>query len=227
MNFKEVRIYIEKLAGKTIIEAKKVHEERFQELKFTTFLKYLERLTKSGFIKNIGKGVYCRIVNTPFGPMGIGDKDIVSYFTGSKRDGVVIGYSLYNKYNLTTQISKTVQVYSNKIEGRSKSVGNVVIKKVPYTASLQFTVEYMEVLENYNSIEDLNRASFFCFCKKIASDYDEKKFSKVYAFGNYKKSTIAFLKYILEKFNIKNNLSAFLNSSSKYAHPLLEELHFA
>lgn len=63
--------------------------------------------------------------------------------------------------------------------------------------------------------------------QKIAEEYDERKLEVVYGAGGYKKRTIAFLRAILNSFNIDHGLDGYLNPSSKYKYPEMEELYVA
>mgnify|MGYP000291420378 CR=1 FL=1 len=229
MEFKHVEQYIKRLPGKTIIIANQIYKELFYDLSFNTFLKYLTRLEDRAILKSVSKGVYCRVLETPFGKVGVGDKEIKDFFISENETGIEVGYGLYNKYRLTTQISKVIKIYSNKVTYKTQKIKNVKIEKFKfqYSKQLQFTVEYMEILENYTSIEDCNSKAFFDLCKKIAEEYDERNLKIVYGSGGYKKRTIAFLRAILNSFNIDHGLDRYLNPSSKYKYPEMEELYVA
>lgn len=227
MDFRTVEEFITSLPEKTIIFAKLIHGQSFASLSFQTFLKYLERLTYKNVLKVIGKGVYCRPILTPFGVLGVSDNDIKDYFIADNRCGVAVGYDLYNKYGLTTQIAKKIKVYSNKALYNVQNITNVQVKRCAYTSDLQFSIECLEILENYSHIEDLNKEAFYRFCENIGHHYEEEMFLRTFAFGFYKKRTLAFLKHILDCFKIKNSLDRYLNATSKYKYPKLEDLHAA
>lgn len=229
MEFKHIEKYIKQLPEKTIIVANQIYKEQFCDLSFNTFLKYLSRLEEKEILKSVSKGVYCRVLETPLGKIGVGDADIKEFFISQNDTGIEVGYGLYNKYNLTTQISKIVKIYSNKISYKTQKIKNVEIEKFKfkYSKQLQFTVEYMEILDNYMSIEDINKKAFLNLCRKIAEEYDERSLKIVYESGIYKKRTIAFLGHILSCFKINHNLNTYLNASSKYKYPKLEGLYIA
>ena len=63
------------------------------------------------------------------------------------------------------------------------------------------------------------------FIKKLAEFYDDEIFRKVIMSINYKKSTIAFLREILNFYGIKNNLNMYLSSLSEYKYPRMEEFY--
>lgn len=227
MNFKLVLDYIKKLPERTIIVAREMYLEQFAALSFQTFLKYMERIVQKNILTVIGKGIYCRPITTPFGILRVSDNELKEYFTNGNCNGVEVGYGLYNKYKLTTQISKNIKVYSNKAIYNVQKIGNVQVKRCAYSSDLRFAIECMEILENYNTIEDLKKETFYRFCEEIGCKYSEDSFLKVFGFGFYKKRTLAFLKYILDCFQIENNLDRYLNATSRYKYPKLEGLKVA
>jgi len=122
---------------------------------------------------------------------------------------------------LTTQVSKKTEILSNSIRESKNKIGNVSIFRLNIelentTAQL---IEALEVLENYEKIEDMNYRSFVLCMEKIARHYNDKAFEKIINNMHYKKSTIAFLKMILNHFNVSNSLSKYLSSLSKYKIP--------
>ena len=72
-----------------------------------------------------------------------------------------IGYYLYNKYNLTTQISKHIEILSNRLQQDQATVGNANISKVDiaYIPERIKIVEALEILQHYQYIEDFDEAS--------------------------------------------------------------------
>ena len=64
------------------------------------------------------------------------------------------------------------------------------------------TVSIIEVLQNYNKIEDLNEAQFHKLCAAFARDYDEKVCEYVLSNIRYSDETIASLKAILDSHGV-------------------------
>ena len=97
-----------------IIDAHKLYKEKFNTISEKAFYKTFSRMAKAGEIKRIAKGIYCIPKKGKFGVTISGEKDILEYYLGSKNSkGVVVGYRMYNKYKLTTQVSKDIEIYSN------------------------------------------------------------------------------------------------------------------
>ena len=66
---------------------------------------------------------------------------------------------------------------------------------------------------------------FLEYTKQIAETFNEKAFEQVAGNKHYKKSTIAFLREILNFYNVKNNLNIYLSSLSEYKYPRMEEIY--
>ena len=156
------------------------------------------------------------------------EKDIISAFT-ENGTGTVVGYSLYNSLNLTTQISKSVSVMSSTLEGFTKNIRNITVHHVPlfYSESVQNMVHGLEVLQNFSSIQDMNYTAFLAYTEKLAELYNETATKEILATKIYKKSTIAFLHEILSHYQVENSLENYLSSLSEYKYPRMEELYEA
>lgn len=190
------------------------------------FYKTLERMCKSGELVKIAKGTYHLPKVSKYGIVPPTDKEIITSFT-KNNTGTVVGYSLYNALNLTTQVAKSIEVMSATIESFSKTIRNVIVHKVQidYNENVKNIIHGLEVLQNYYNIQDINNLSFINFTKKLADLYEEEAFKKVISAINYKKSTIAFLREILNFYGVKNNLNMYLSSMSEYKYPKMEELY--
>lgn len=197
------------------------------EIPEATFYKTLERMCSKGELVHLTKGTYYRPKQGRFGIVPISSEEIVNHFT-ERGKGVVVGYGLYNGKGLTTQIPKKEYILTSSIAESKKQIENVVIEKINFelTPEVIATIEMMETLQNFSKIEDLNKSAFV----KYAEEYSNNHYSNdtiEYVLNNrkYKKSTIAFLKSLLDKVNIKNNLSRYLSPLSNYSFPSMEELY--
>ena len=210
-----------------LIFASKLYKtDLYNQISEEAFYKSLERMCKSGELMKIAKGTYHLPKVSKYGIVPINDKEIVSTFT-KNGTGTIIGYSLYNSLNLTTQVAKNIEVMSSTIENSTKTIRNVTVYQVQinYTENIKKMIHGLEVLQNYYNIQDINNLSFLAFTKELANYYDEKIFENVIAKINYKKSTIAFLREILNFYGKENNLNAYLSSLSEYKYPKMEEIY--
>ncbi len=211
-----------------IIVARNLYRENLSFVPEATFFKVLERMTKKNKLSRISKGVYNIPKATRFGEIAPGEKEIINHYTGQKnKSGIIIGYYLYNKKNITTQISNTTELYSNLISEERKVFSNILIRHLnisidEYTKN---TIEAFEILQNYYNIEDLNLPAFKLYTEEIAKNYNDQVTKKVLSKMKYKKRTIAFLQAILNYFDVKNSLSIYLANTSVYKIPKMEEIY--
>jgi hypothetical protein len=217
LNFKENELIFANTLYKT---------QLYNYVNEAAFYKALERMCKSGELVKIAKGTYHLPKVSKYGIVPPTDKEIITSFT-KNNTGTVVGYSLYNALNLTTQVAKSIEVMSATIESFSKTIRNVTVHKVQidYNENVKNIIHGLEVLQNYYNIQDINNLSFINFTKKLADLYEEEAFKKVISAINYKKSTIAFLREILNFYGVKNNLNMYLSSMSEYKYPKMEEIY--
>ena len=210
-----------------LIFASQLYREKLKELiTEVAYYKMLERMCKSGELYKVSKGIYCIPEVTKYGIVPPSERKIVETFV-ENMNGVIVGYSLYNQLNLTTQISKNIEIISSNLEGQTKKIQNICIKRVQleYTQEIKNMIQGMEVLQNYYEIQDLNHSAFLTFSKEFALKYRDEVFAYVFSNISYKKSTIAFAKEILEYYQIKNCLGEYLSSLSDYKYPKMEEIY--
>ncbi|MHB1483963.1 MAG: DUF6088 family protein [Saccharofermentanales bacterium] len=208
--------------------ARNLYKEKLSYIPEFTFYKVLERMVKNNKIARIAKGIYSIPVISRFGASKVDEKEIIKYYTGKeKQKGLLIGYSLYNKYGISTQISKNIEIYSNLMEGQKKSIQNITIKKVniKLTESIIQAIEALEILQNYGKIEDASAAKLLEFIQKFTVKYDDITMNRILHSINYKKRTIAFLEMILKHYEIYNTLNKYLHKTSLYKIPTMEEIH--
>ena len=202
-----------------LIDAAYLYQHKFNNIPKPTFYKILSRLSATGVLSRLTKGIYCIPQRTRFGTVFSSEKDVINYYVGNdNKQGVVIGYRMYNHYNLTTQIAKKVELYSYKSGEKEKRIGNVTVSRLGFKPDKQAIrlIQLLAVLENYQSIEDLNWNNFISFIKESVEFYDAKHLKKVLRSISYKKSTLASLKVCLDYFGIANSVDEYLNPTSKY-----------
>lgn len=215
-------------ANELIIASKLYKEKLVGQISEAAYYKTLQRMCESGELVKIAKGTYHLPKVSKYGIVPPSEKEIVTAFTENET-GTVIGYSLYNALNLTTQIPKTITVMSSALEGLTKSIRNVIVYQVPLEFSKEITsmIHGLEVLQNFNSIQDINYSAFLKFSEELALSYNPEVFEEIVNTKTYKKSTISFLYEILNYYNVQNNLNKYLSALSEYKHPKMEELYEA
>lgn len=215
------------IAANEMIEASRLYCERFNTtMSEAAFYKALERLVKANYLIKISKGLYARPEISKYGIVPPSEEEIIAnYISNSK--GVVVGYQLYNSLNITTQISKNVKIYCNAIDKMTKRLGNVFIelKKLTFNEEVKKVIEMLEVLNNFNTIQELNYKGFILLCEKFYEQYDEEVTKIVLSEIRYSKSTIAFLRNILNYYGVKNTLNEKLSAFSTYNYPSMEKIY--
>lgn len=225
-----IKEHIKNHEQNSIFVASKLYSDRMQHIPELTFYKSLERLTKDETLVRLAKGVYSVPKATRFGKVKANEKQVIEHYTGLNGEyGLVIGYGLYSKYHLTTQMAKKTELYSNRLEAQQKRIGNVVVHRIEInmTPEVRRMIEALEILDHYGNIENMNYAAFYRYLKTIAQNYNEFAVRKVQHALRYKKRTIAFLAMILDSFKIEHDLQKMLSGTSRYKFPTMEEIYEA
>ena len=212
-----------------LILASKLYREQLDGIvSEAAFYKTLERMCKAGELTKAAKGTYYLQKTGAFGAVPLSEREIVSAFTANGA-GTVIGYALYNRLGLTTQVSKRTEVLSSALDAQTKTIRNVSIEHcdLQFSKEISEMVHALEVLQNYGEIQDINSAMMLEYSKEIAGNYAQPVFDEVLSKRRYAKSTIAFLREILNYYGRENSLNRHLSSLSTYKHPRMEALYEA
>lgn len=221
MNYtKIVKEVIKKYAETELIYANQLFLNELSNIPEYTYYKILERMVKNKELARIAKGLYVIPKQTEFGIITYNEQKILNYYL-ENNNGLYKGYYLFNHLGLTTQISKNIELYSTNLNQETKRINNIRIQKINIELNEEnkSLIELLEVLENYNKIEDLNQKKFFSYIKGSVKFYNESNLKNILRNEKYKKSTLAFLEVILNKYNVKNTLNLYLNRTSKYKIP--------
>lgn len=213
-------------ANELIIANKLFKEKLANQISEAAYYKTLQRMCESGELVKIAKGTYHLPKTSKYGVVPPSEKEIISAFTKNET-GTVVGYSLYNSLNLTTQISKSITVMSSALDGMTKTIRNIIVHQMPLEFSKEIVsmLQGLEVLQNFNSIQDINYSEFIKYSEHLALSFNTKAFEEVVSTKAYKKSTISFFREILNYYDVENNLSIYLSTLSEYKHPKMEELY--
>ena len=209
-----------------LIVANELYKSIDQKIPEQTFYKTLERMTKSGKLVHLTKGLYYRPKKSRFGIIPISDEEISAHYLKAGH-GVMVGYRMYNKKGLTTQIGKQVDILSNALHEEKKNIQNVSVRKISIKLNTETIpiIETLEILQNYRHIEDMNVAAMAACLNRFAELYSDEAADQVLERVKYKKSTIAFMEAILNHLGIRNSLGKYLSPMSDYKIPRLEALY--
>lgn len=235
--------YFTGIDNNSVVSANRLYEERFAKMTESSFFKALERLTKDEVLVRVGKGMYApgpKLVmedeqkdnsgkdkETENGNSPQSNEALLNYYFGENNDnGMFIGYRLYNKYSLTAVKKDSVELFSNIIKKESCNIGNIHVRKIAIELDYENTrvLEALEILQNYYHIEELNKTKFARYAKQFSRGYHDAAAVYVIENAKYKKSTIAFMKKILEMYKVENSLSRFLSHASKYKIPSVQRV---
>lgn len=212
--------YFEKLPEGTIVSANEIYEKHFSRMSQASFFKALERMVKEGILARPAKGMYS---------LGAVDReaDMLNYFFGEDNiNGMYIGQKLYAKYGISPVVTDEIELYSNLITKNVFNVGNIHVKRIDIELSYENAkiVEALEIMQNYSSIPELDKYKFARYAKRLSKGYEDSVATYVITHVKYKKSTIAFLKKVLDMYKVPNSLSQFLSAASKYKIPPVQRI---
>ena len=217
---------IQKYRPNQLIVANELYKTIDQKMPEQTFYKSLERMAKNGKLVHLTKGLYYRPKISRFGTIPITDEEISDHYLKAGH-GVMVGYRMYNKKGITTQIGKQVEILSNTLMEEKKNIQNVSVRKISVELNRETVpiIETLEILQDYRRIEDMNVAAMAAYLNHFAEFYSDVAADHVLERVKYKKSTIAFLETILNCMGIRNTLGKYLSPMSDYKIPNLEALY--
>lgn len=224
MKFRDKMIeYFDNIPEGTVVVANAMYEQGFTRMSHDAFFRSIERLCEDGYILRAGKGMYIKTSD--------GDKNIeellLNYFFGDNNDsGMFIGYRLYNKYMISSYKGDKIELYSTVIRTRTCELGNIIVKRPEVDLDFENSkvLEALEILQNYHNIENLDKLKFARYAKQFAGSYDDEAAVNVLLHMKYKKSTIAFMKKILDMYKTQNSLQQFLSYASDYKIPAVQRI---
>lgn len=199
MNYtKQVREFCENNRN-ALIDISVVKNTVFVDIPYKTLLKIFNRLEDEGIVTTVSKGIYS------VGNKTIDEERILSEYTNNEK-GMVVGYTLFNNIGLTIYQGNKIEIYTNAITIKQKTIGNFLLKKV----DLEFTddiIDLISLLEILNIGFGMHGGDFVTYkntVELLAQTYNDENFKKVIVAIRYKYSTIIKLDELLTQSNIKN-----------------------
>lgn len=246
----QIIAYFNSVAPGVLVAANELYEKRFSKMSEAAFFKAVERLAKEQFIVRVAKGLYIRPAAGDGGPDGRPadahpaaqaefcaaieplaadplQEAVLNYFFGENNNsGMYIGPQLYFKYGISNVLSEEIWLYSNRMAKATANIGQIHVKRVDIALNYDNTriIEALEILQNYDHIENLNKMRFARYAKQFARGYQDSAAVCVLQQMNYRKSTIAFMKKILDLYKVDHSLSQFLSYASRYKVPPVQRL---
>ena len=200
MNYtKLVREYCKNNSG-AIFDVSKLKNTEFAEVPYKTLLKILNRLEEEGLLKPVSKGVYF------IGEKPVDEELIFDEYVDDGK-GMFAGYQLFNDVGISNYIDCKIEIYTNNIKSKQKSVGQYFLKKVDLEID-DDTVDLVVLLEIIDIGYSMKGCDFMVYKKTVdmlLKSYSDSSFEKIVKAIRYKYSTIKQLSELLEANSIDNN----------------------
>lgn len=218
-----VDVIREKFGTRAMFFANAAYDFFENEMTPAAYYKSLERLCKDGNIGRVSKGIY--YVMDADGE-GIADEEIIDFYMHDDH-GVMVGQQLYFAEGLVGTVKDTYSVKSNLSAEQKRKIQNVFVEHIDLVLNEERkkVIQVLDVLENYEKIEELNRPGLAKYLEKYAFvSYSDEAANYVLDHLKYKKVTVAFLKAVLDYHQVTNTLGARLSPVSKYKVPNIIEV---
>ena len=168
-----------------------------------TLMKVLNRLEDEGLLLSVAKGLYFINDGTEYS----NDK-LIDYYGLSDR-GIAVGYTLFNNLGLTDYKDDNVVIYTNKLGIKSKTIGNIQLKKmdlVSFDHKTKSIITALELLEKgFNNIIDCDCIKTIVILEKCLLEYHNFLFEDIIRNHKYSNITILKLQEQLNRLLIPNN----------------------
>lgn len=210
MNYtKLVREYCKNNSG-AVFDVSKLKDTEFAEVPYKTLLKILNRLEEEGLLKPVSKGVYF------IGEKPVDEELIFDEYVDDGK-GMFVGYQLFNDVGISDYVDCKIEIYTNNIKAKQKSVGRYLMKRV----DLEFDddiVDLVALLEIIDVGYSMKGSDFMAYKKTVdilLKSYSDSGFEKIIKAIRYKYSTIKQLSELLEANSIDNNCLDIFESTYK------------
>ena len=210
MNYtKFVREYCKNNSG-AFFDVSKLKDTEFTEVPYKTLLKILNRLEDEGLLKPVSKGVYF-----------IGEKPVDEelFFDEYVDDGkgMFVGYQLFNDVGISNYVDCKIEIYTNNIKSKQKSVGQYFLKKVDleFDDDTIYLVALLEIIDTGYSMKGCDFMTYKKTVDMLLKSYSDSSFEKIVKAIHYKYSTIKQLSELLEANSIDNSCVDIFESTYK------------
>lgn len=200
MNYtKLIREYCKNNNG-AIFDVSKLKNMEFVEVPYKTLLKILNRLEEEGLLSAVSKGIYF------IGEKSVDEELIFDEYVNDGK-GMFVGYQLFNDVGISDYVDCKIEIYTNNIKSKQKSVGQYLLKRV----DLEFNDDVIDLIALLEIIDigySMKGCDFMAYKKTVdilLKSYSDSSFEKIVKAIHYKYSTIKQLSELLEANSIDNN----------------------
>ena len=197
MNYtKLVREYCKNNSG-AIFDVSKLKDTEFAEVPYKTLL---NRLEEESLLSAVSKGVYF------IGEKPVDEELIFDEYVDDGK-GMFVGYQLFNDVGISDYVDCKIEIYTNNIKAKQKSVGQYLLKRV----DLEFNDDVIDLIALLEIIDIgylMKGCDFMAYKKTVdilLKSYSDSSFEKIVKAIHYKYSTIKQLSELLEANSIDNN----------------------
>ena len=210
MNYtKFVREYC-KNNSSTFFDVSKLKDTEFAEVPYKTLLKILNRLEEEGLLSTISKGVYF------IGEKPVDEELIFDEYVGNGK-GMFVGYQLFNDVGISDYVDCKIEIYTNNIKAKQKSVGRYLLKRVDleFDDDIVDLVALLEIIDVGYSMKGCDFMAYKKTVDMLLKSYSDSSFEKIVKAIQYKYSTIKQLSELLEANSIDNSCVDIFESTYK------------
>ena len=200
MNYtKLIREYCKNNSG-AIFDVSKLKDTEFAEVPYKTLLKVLNRLEEESLLSAVSKGVYF------IGEKPVDEELIFDEYVDDGK-GMFVGYQLFNDVGISDYVDCKIEIYTNNIKAKQKSVGQYLLKRV----DLEFNddvIDLISLLEIIYIGYSMKGCDFMAYKKTVdilLQSYSDRGFEKIVKAIRYKYSTIKQISELLGANSIDNN----------------------
>lgn len=128
-----------------------------------------------------------------------------AYATNGK--GMVVGYTLFNNIGLTAYTDDKIEIYTNGIISKQKTIGKFSLKRVDleFTDEIINLISLLEILDFGFKIQGADYLVYRNTIELLAITYNDENFRDVTKAIRFKFSTIVKLNELLGRLNIKSS----------------------
>ena len=210
MNYtKFVREYCKNNSG-TFFDVSKLKDIEFAEVQYKTLLKILNRLEEEGVLSSVSKGVYF------IGEKPVDEELIFDEYVDDGK-GMFVGYQLFNDVGISDYVDRKIEIYTNNIKSKQKSVGQYLLKRVDleFDDDIVDLVALLEIIDTGYSMKGCDFMAYKKTVDMLLELYSDSSFEKIIKAIRYKYSTIKQLSEFLEANSIDNNCLNIFESTYK------------
>lgn len=132
-------------------------------------IKALNRMVASGKIAKLSKGKYYKPEKSAFGKLQPNRYQIVKDLLeeDGKITGYLTGYSIYNQFGLTTQISNIIQIGKNTVRPGFKRAGYKISFILQKNTITKENIPLLQILDSIRYIKIIPDSTISVACKRL------------------------------------------------------------